>query len=223
MTAWAEWVGAVGGSVGGVAAVVAVIVSVKAQRGAASSHTVAERSAHAAEGAADAATRSADAAESSAVAADRSATQAERASTLSSDRRHDELHPRLPGELATELDGGLGGTQNLFATITVPRDYRVRAVVRYPQAYGQAERDLGLPVVLHAGQPHRFHIEQWPPDRDRPEATEVFFRFWPPTDADGVQRWACPCSRPADSDSTDGHWEVRARILQPPWHGAILV
>ncbi|MCO1618972.1 hypothetical protein M8C11_30070, partial [Micromonospora sp. CPM1] len=119
--------------------------------------------------------RSADAAEVSAKAAQDSAREAAAIAAIERDREHDRLGPGPVPGIALELepnprDSGLPET--LFGTITVPRDYRVRAVA----VRGNSSAPIGLDLLLHAGRPYRFAIEQMHPDRTEPVAEYVLFR-----------------------------------------------
>ncbi|MEV4820199.1 hypothetical protein [Micromonospora tulbaghiae] len=162
--------------------------------------------------------RSADAAEVSAKAAQDSAREAAAIAAIERDREHDRLGPGPVPGIALELepnprDSGLPET--LFGTITVPRDYRVRAVA----VRGNSSAPIGLDLLLYAGRPYRFAIEQMHPNRTEPVAEYVLFRFWPPAEIDDVDTWQCPCDRPqADGDNRPGHWEWRAPVeyRRPP-------
>lgn len=158
----------------------------------------------------------------SARAARRSADEAARLSGIEAERRHDEredrhdrLAPPHPGKVAATLeDSAIGGSPSLFATITVPRAYRVQAA----GWNGTSRTPISLPLLIHANQPYRFHIEHWPAGREEPQTREVWFRFWPPIeDIDDTDPWTCPCGRPA-RENTDkpSHWELRVRVTYDP-------
>ncbi|MEH1055902.1 hypothetical protein V6U89_11900 [Micromonospora sp. CPCC 206171] len=170
-------------------------------------------------GSRDEARRSADAAEVSAKAAQDSAREAAAVAAIERDRDHDRLGPGPVPDIAPKLEtnprnSGLPDT--LFGTVTVPRDYRVRGFA----VRGNSSSPIGLDLLLHAGRPYRFAIEQWPKDRMEPVAEYVLFRFWPPAEVDDVDAWRCPCDRPqADGNEwTPGHWEWRAPVQyrRPP-------
>jgi hypothetical protein len=98
----------------------------------------------------------------------------------------------------------------LFASITVPRAYRVQAVAWM----GNSSTQISLPLLLEPNRPYRFPIEPWPPERTRPKTQEVRFRFWPPVaGADDTDPWTCRCGRPTGEDpSGPGHWERRVPV-----------
>ncbi|MEU8278396.1 hypothetical protein ACFYOK_35580 [Microbispora bryophytorum] len=161
--------------------------------------------------------RSAESADESAKAAQRSAEEAATISRIERDRRHDDLAPPHPGEIQAEeeSDTRLGaGHYNVFGSITVPRDYRVRA-----QAWnGTSLTPIALPLLLRANQPYRFHLDRLREGVTSGNPTEIRFRFWPPVpDLDDTDAWTCPCSRPAGTDvDARGHWELRVPIAYLP-------
>lgn len=170
---------------------------------------------------AKAAEDSARAGEQAAEAAQASARQAAEAVRIEREREHARLGPGPVPEIEAKLEVnpryGPGGPRALFGEVTVPRDYRVRAEAVMA---GGGYTSMSLPLLLHAGHPYRFAIEQWAPDRKKPQAEHVLFRFWPPAEGDDVNPWACPCGRPAADGavSEHGHWEWLApiRFVSPP-------
>ncbi|WP_227014445.1 MULTISPECIES: hypothetical protein [Nocardiopsis] len=132
------------------------------------------------------------------------------------EQRHDDLGPPHPGEIQTTTEPSRAAGQDLFGSITVPRDYRVAATAHT----GNSQCSLPLPLVLHAHVPHRFHIEHLPPGASGPRTQEVRFRFWPPiAGVDDANAWRCPCDRPTgETTEGQGHWEMRVPInhSRPP-------
>jgi gas vesicle protein len=187
-----------------VGAAVTVVIGLKSLR-------VTREAARASERSADAGDRSAKAAEASARAAEESARDVRDQVRIEREREHERLGPGPVPSIETELETNprLSTSRHLFGTLTVPRDYRVRAEA---VTKGGSRTGLTLPALLHAGRSCRFHIEQWLPGRNEPEVEHILFRFWPPTDADEVEAWKCPCPRrPVDGDER-GHWEWRAPV-----------
>lgn len=154
---------------------------------------------------------------SSARVAKASAREAATISRLGTDQRHDQLSPGLPGQIAAVVEKGQHTGESLFGEITVPRDYRVHALAWTGTSHTPI---AGLPLLLTANHPHRFHIEHWPPGREEPQTREVRFRFWPPVaDLDDTDAWTCPCGRPTGEDTNGpGHWEARVQVVynRPP-------
>lgn len=213
---WPDVIGAVGGVVGVVAALAVGIPSVMAAR---RSARAGEEAAEAARDSARTGNESAEAARDSAAAAWDSAREAAAVTAIERAREHDRLGPGAPPPSGIPSD--LGPKQRdsvvpatLFGTITVPRDYRVRAEAVTDNSHSP----IGLPLLLRANQPYRFAIEGWPPDRTEPRAQAVRVRFWPPADIDDVDRWTCPCDRPAseETDRSPGHWVWLAPIQYEP-------
>ncbi|WP_422734058.1 hypothetical protein ACN26Y_00340 [Micromonospora sp. WMMD558] len=164
-------------------------------------------------GSRDEARRSADAAEVSAKAAQDSAREAAAVAAIERDREHDRLGPGPVPDITSKLETnprGSGLPRTLWGTVTLPRDYRVRAFA----VSGNSSSQISLDLLVHAGRPYRFAIEQWPPGRTEPVAEYVLFRFWPPAETDDVDAWRCPCDRAqADGDErTQGHWEWRVPV-----------
>lgn len=210
MTDWTNVVGAVGGISGpAIAGAVAIWTVRRAKRQdaaqAATEETARESVAISRESAAIA--------RRAAEASQRSADEAARIAAVQVAARHDSLAPAqrtLPTELA---DNPQRAHRDLFGTLVVSRDYRVRAVA----VAGKATWSLGLDSLLRANQVHRFPIEKWPPDRTVPQAEAVLLKLWPPAADDPVETWTCDCGRPlTEGRSGDaGHWEIRMPILPP--------
>lgn len=100
--------------------------------------------------------RSADAAEVSAKAARDSAREAAAVAAIERERDHDRLGPGPVPDIAPKLETnrrGSGGPDTLFGTITLPRDYRVRAFA----VRGNSSSSIGLDLLLHAGRPLPLH------------------------------------------------------------------
>lgn len=157
--------------------------------------------------------KSAEASHASAMAAQKSADEAATISRIELDRRHDDLAPAHPGELRAEerSDPQHPGYYNLFGSITVPRDYRVRAEMWN----GTALSPIALPLLLRANQSQRFHIDRVPTGAtDSTAPIEVRIHFWPPVpDLDDTAPWTCACERQTGTDiSGRGHWELRIPI-----------
>jgi hypothetical protein len=132
---------------------------------------------------------------------------------LDLERRHEDLSPPAPASIVGQSEEHPrlgGGYANLFGSVTVPRPYRVRIEA----LTGDSSRPLHVSLVLRERVEHRFEIEQMPPDRRRPQAQVVRFRFWPPIEADDVVPWTCPCGRPVEmgSGTGPGHWEWRVPL-----------
>lgn len=159
--------------------------------------------------------RSAKASANSAKSAEKSAEEAATISQIERDRRHDDLAPPHPGEIKAEEepDARLGrGHYTAFGSITVPRDYRVKA-----EAWnGTALTPIDLPLLLRANQPQRFFIDRT--SNGKSNVTEIRFQFWPPVpNLDDTDAWACPCARPTGDGATGrGHWELRVPVAYMP-------
>ncbi|MGN9804471.1 hypothetical protein [Micromonospora sp. L32] len=183
---WPDVVGAVGGIVGVVAAVGVGIPAVVAAR------------------------RSARAGEESAQAAKDAARGAADVARIERAREHARLAPPAPPEIKAEIEDhprlGADGA-GLFGSITVPRDYRVKAEA----VSGNARSPISLPLLLRAGT-HSFEIEKWPRGREEPQTEFVLVRFWPPAEVDEVEHWTCPCDRPIADGDGPGHWEWRVPL-----------
>ncbi|MEU9886966.1 hypothetical protein [Sphaerisporangium sp. NPDC051011] len=156
----------------------------------------------------------------SAAAATKSADEAARLTQIEAARdrvaneaSHRQLAPAHPGEIAATLEGEAHNA-SLFGSITLTGTYRVQA----QGVVGETRTAIsGLPLLLHAHKPHRFHIEHWPKDRKRPQTTEILFRFWPPiAEIDDTDPWTCPCGRPTgETMNGPGHWEMRVPVKPP--------
>lgn len=139
---------------------------------------------------------------------------------LEHQRRHDDLSPSTIAAVEGEVQahprfGGLPAS--LMASITVPRDYRVVIDALVSPGGGsdaQASWPIGLPLLLRAGRPYTFEIEQWPSSKTTPIAKVLRIRYWPPTETDMVDPWTCPCRRSAEHDDrAPGHWEAVVPVV----------
>lgn len=155
----------------------------------------------------------------SAAASRDSADEARRLREIEADRRadekesrHERLDPGLPSELEAEFRANEeigGGHGSLFARITVPRGYRVKAEA----LMGQSRQGIGLGLVVEANREVEFQIEPWFPNQEKPRTKETVFRFWPPLEGDNVPVWGCGCGRPTgETVDGPGHWEQRALV-----------
>jgi hypothetical protein len=184
---WTDIVGAVGGGIGGAAGVAGAVIA-----------TLAKRDSR----------QSANASERSAKASERSADEAAALNRLEHNREHERFRPKAPAKIDAKLEDG-----SLFGRITVPHDYRVEATGLYSTS---ASHTIAMPPLLRANQPHRFHIEHWPPGATELKTREILFRFWPPAAEDGGdgESWACACGRPVGQGAGGpGHWEWRVPVM----------
>lgn len=180
--------------------------------GTASATFYARRSAKTAEGAAESARKSAaEAAALTAIEADRRVEEKEAA--------HDRQGPVPPAEIELEFKPNRnvgGGHGSLFATITAPRGYRVQAQAVYDNG---TRTGTGLGTTVKPNQPEEFFVEHWHPDQTEPKTKELWIRFWPPLEPDGLDVWTCPCGRPTGeslggaSGNDPGHWEWRVPVV----------
>lgn len=152
------------------------------------------------------------AARRSAKAAEESAKEAKRMSTIEVGRRHDELRPPLPEKIQAMNKPSRTGQTDVFGSISVARDYQVRATA----LAGQGESTISLDPVLRAGSQHRFHIESIPKGETQLQTQEIRFQFWPHTGEGGANTWTCPCDRAADESHGQGHWEARVPVAFTP-------
>ncbi|GLW13174.1 hypothetical protein Misp01_83020 [Microtetraspora sp. NBRC 13810] len=193
---------------------IAISSAVVALLGVALAVRYARRSAKAAQESAQVGRDAAQAGKEAADAARRSAEEAATISQIERERRHDDLGPAHPGEIVAVAEQTSGG-RSLFGSITVARGYRVKAT----GWNGTASTLISLPLVLHANQPYRFHIEHFPADAQKPTTEELRFAFWSPIAEDEVPTWSCPCSRPTGEQADGaGHWELRVPVgyRRPP-------
>ncbi len=108
------------------------------------------------------------AAEASARAAQASARAAEALARIETERRHDELRPRVSPTFKQEPDR-VPGRSNLFALVANDgdRDYRYRATIRYA---GGGSTDVRSGTLL-AGKIERVHVTDL--TLNRPETLEI--------------------------------------------------
>ncbi len=136
------------------------------------------------------------------------ANAAEDALQLQRDQAHESYRPIQPEKI--ELwSVGSGMARFLQGSITVPRDYRIRATRH--SLLGPPATDITLPGLICANQPTPFEVERWPDDGGPAHAQvidHIRFRFWPPAGTD----WSCPCGKP----DTEGHWTWRVPVGRPP-------
>lgn len=171
----------------------------------------ARNAARAGEASAVAAQDSARAGQESADAAKESARHAAAVADIERQNLHDRLRPALPAAIRGEIRQH-ASWRSLWGSITVTRDYRVRA----DRVTGNGSSTLGLGMLLRAGN-RDFEIEQWPADRMTPQATGIRLKFWPPDATDGTEPWTCPCGRNTEfgDGSGPGHWEFLVPIEMP--------
>jgi hypothetical protein len=133
------------------------------------------------------------AAEASARAAEASARAAEALARIETERRHDELRPRMSLTPKQEPDR-IPGHSNLFAVVanTGDRDYRYRATIRYATG-GSTDVRSG---TLLAGTTERVHVTDLA--LSRPETLEIVFE---------PNGWECSCGR-----GEHEHWRLRWTI-----------
>lgn len=144
----------------------------------------------------------------SAAAASKSADEAAALTRIEHERQHAEFTPRAPAEIEAEVVGN-----SLFGSIIVPHDYRVIASGFYDTG---ASHQIGMPLLIRANQPQRFHIENLPPGAEDPKTKEIHFKFWPPiAESDDASPWDCRCGRPTGKDiDGPGHWEWRIPVVR---------
>lgn len=142
----------------------------------------------------------------SAEASRDSANEAAKVSRIENQRQHEAFRPELPNEIEAQKRDA-----SLFGSITVDRDYRIAATGLYDES---SSHEIGMPLLIRAGQPQSFQIDHLPPGAKEPRTKAILFRFWPPVaDVDGVEPWACPCGQPATENvNGKGHWERRVPV-----------
>jgi len=156
-----------------------------------------------------------EAARDSAESSRRSADEAAAVARIEADREHHRLGPTQTTVPTSFNEPHAAGHRDLFGTIILARDYRVRAFIELGPN-GRSEASLPA-AVLRANEPYRIFIEKWPPGQTKPEASAVLLKLWPPVETDAVEHWTCRCGRPlVDSRRDDpGHWDVRLPLEDP--------
>lgn len=136
--------------------------------------------------------QAARATEQATAAAEASARAAETLTRIETERRHDELRPRVSVTFKQEPDR-IPGRSNLFALVanTGDRDYRHKATIWWD---GGGSQHVSSGTLL-AGKTERVYVTD--PALKGPETLELVF------EPDG---WGCACGRGEE------HWQLRRTI-----------
>lgn len=155
---------------------------------------------------------SAMSARESAVAAQATADHERAGLQMQRHERHEQMRPELPPKLSVKFGRGVNGQEYFYVEIEVDRDYRVLADAHMANSSSPAPMD----AVLHKGRTAQVFVEHRAPDLREPRVKSIRFRFWPPTDSDGVDPWACGCGAPELADGGRGHWEREVLVYRRP-------
>lgn len=130
---------------------------------------------------------------------------------------HRRLGPVPPSEIELRFkpNPSIGGGHGaLFAKIIVPNGYRAAAVAVLDNG---AHVTTGLTSILRPNQPQEFEVEKWHADQVDPKTVNLWVRFWPPLEPDGLEMWDCACGRPrGESIDGGGHWEWKVPVRYEP-------
>lgn len=151
----------------------------------------------------------------SAQAAKESAESAAETVRIERGRDHLALAPPQPASIELKMKRE-GQVYRLYATVSAPRTYRLRADIVHRDGNIVAASDL--PLQLHANQPRTFHVEDLTHQEADTTVAMIRFKAWPPGLSDeGVVGWTCRCGRPTEDVQGPSHWSWEVPVEYTPW------